>query len=371
MKRPGELSVFRRLESPEAEAVRRKPRLSVVETVDMGLGADAMALSSEDALLVRVALPLASHRQRQAAAGFAVEDLIAEPLEASHVVLGPELAPGEYLVVVVRHAVMERYAAGASRQRLAPDVLALPVPAPGSCSVREVNGRVLARRADGTGFAARAAAFETFWQAGGAPKVVLFGGRLPDSVPVSATGLMPAGPPPEALGMNLFQGRHARDGAPQRRALTRLVAVLALTLAAHAAILGIDTLALRGIARDHEAALRAQIAARMPDLPATVPLDAALRRVLPAEAGAPDAGFLPLLARVSDALQPAADIAVRDLTFDAAEGGLAMLVEAPDLATLQQVEATLGAAGLLVSSGVATTGDDAAEARYRIGAVGG
>lgn len=370
MKRPGELNVFRRLESPEA--VRRKPRLSVVETVDMGLGADAMALSSEDALLVRVALPLASHRQRQAAAGFAVEDLIAEPLEASHVVLGPELAPGEYLVVVVRHAVMERYAAGASRQRLAPDVLALPVPAPGSCSVREVNGRVLARRADGTGFAARAAAFETFWQAGGAPKVVLFGGRLPDSVPVSATGLMPAGPPPEALGMNLFQGRHARGGAPRRRALTRLGAVLALTLAAHAAILGLDTFALRGIARDHEAALRARIAARMPDLPATVPLDAALRRVLPAESGAPDVGFLPLLARVSDALQPAAaDISVRDLTFDAAEGGLDMLVEAPDLATLQQVEAALGAAGLLVSSGVATTGNDAAEARYRIGAVGG
>ena len=358
----------RRHGSPDASAVTQKPHLSVVETVAVGLGADALALPSEDALLVRVALPLASHRQRQAAVGFAVEDLIAEPLEGSHVVLGPELAPGEYLVVVVRHAVMAEWAARASNQRLVPDVLALPVPAPGGCSVREVNGRVLTRRADGTGFATRASAFEMFWQAEGAPRIVLFGGRLPDGVPVSATGLMPAGPTPEALGMNLFQGRYARENNAGRRAMVRLGAVLAVALAAHAAILGLDTLALRGIARDHEAALRAEIVARMPDLPETVPLEVALRRAVPADAGAGGQGFLPLLARVSDALHPVAtDIAVRELTFDAADGGLAILVEAPDLATLQRVETELGAAGLSVSSGVATTGNGAAEARYMIG----
>jgi general secretion pathway protein L len=371
MKRRGDLAVLRRQGAPEATSAASRPRLSVVESVAAGLGTDALALASEDALLVRVVLPLASHRQRQAAVGFAIEDLIAEPLEVSHVVLGPELAPGEYLAVVVRHAVMADYAARASNQRLVPDVLALPVPAPGSCSVREVNGRILARRADGTGFATRAAAFETFWQAEGAPKIVLFGGRLPDDVPVSASGLMPAGPTPEALATNLFQGRHARNAGTQRRALTRLGAVLAFALAAHAAILGVDTLALKEIARDREATLRAEIAARMPDLPETIPLDMALRRALPAEAGAQDDGFLRLLARVSEALQPVAGaIAVRDLAFDAADG-LSLLVEAPDLVTLQRAEAELGAAGLLVSSGVATTGAGGAEARYMIGATGG
>ena len=106
--------------------------------VDVGLGADAVALPSELAHILRVPLPLAAHRQRQAAAGFAVEELIAEPLEASHVVLGPELGRGEYLVVVVAHREMAVWAARAAPgQRLVPDVLALPVPAAGCCSVRE------------------------------------------------------------------------------------------------------------------------------------------------------------------------------------------------------------------------------------------
>ena len=139
-------------------------------------------------------LPLASHRQRQAAAGFAVEELIAEPLEASHVVLGPELGRGEYLVVVVAHREMAVWAGRAAPgQRLVPDVLALPVPAAGCCSVREAGGRVLVRRADGTGYATRAEHLEAFWRADGAPQVVLYGGRLPEQVPVSAPGLMPAG----------------------------------------------------------------------------------------------------------------------------------------------------------------------------------
>lgn len=373
MKRLGKLVVARGFGSPAAsQAVPPRPRLSVVETAAGGLGAGVLALPSELALLVRVALPLASHRQRQAAVGFAVEDLIAEPLDASHVALGPELAPGEYLVAVVRHEVMAQYAADASHQRLVPDVLALPVPAPGGCSVREVNGRVLARRSDGTGFAASAPAFETFWRAEGEPRIVLFGGRLPDGVAVSASGLIPAGSPPETPDINLFQGRYARDDQAGRRVMLRLGAVLAFAMAGHAAILGIDTLALRGIADDRETAVREAIATRVPDLPATVPLDLALRRALPVESDAGAGGFLPLLAQVSDALLPVGDhIAVRDLTFDAADGGLSMLVEAPDLATLQQAEAELGSAGLLVSSGVATTGDGMAEARYMVGAAGG
>ena len=133
-----------------------RARLSVVGPEESGLGADAVALPAEECLIVRIALPLASHRQRQAAAGFAVEDLIAEPIEASHVVLGPEVGPREYLAFVVSHAAMAPRAARANklRGRLVPDVLALPVPSPGSCSVREAFGRVMVRRPDGTGFAA-------------------------------------------------------------------------------------------------------------------------------------------------------------------------------------------------------------------------
>ena len=151
----------------------------------------------------------------------------------------------------------------------------------------------------------------------------------------------------------------------------RLAAVLALALAAHAAILGAETHALRGIADEREAVLRRELAARLGELPATVPLDAALLRALP-QAEAVVGGFLPLLAHVGEALEPLeSEVAFRSLAYGAAEGSLAVMLEAPDLATLQRVEGDLAAAGLAVSAGVATTGEGAAEARYVIGGAGG
>lgn len=78
--------------------------------------------------------------------------------------------------------------------------------------------------------------------------------------------------------------------------------------------------------------------------------------------------FLPLLARVSAALQPVGDaITFRNLGFDAADGSLALTIDAPDLATLQAVQTNLTAAGLAAASGVATTSDTGAEVRTVIG----
>ena len=287
--------------------------------------------------------------------------------------LGPELAPGEYLAAVVRHAEMALWAPQARKagRRLVPDVLAIPVPPEGSWSAREIAGRVLVRLADGTGFVTRLDGFEAFWRAGGAPPVVLYGGRLPEAVPAGATGLLPVAATDAAARFDLLQGPYARTDSGWRRAGPRLAAVLALALAAHAAILGAETYALRGVAAEREAALRRELAARLGELPVTAPLDAALRRALP-QAEAPGGGFLPLLARVGEALEPLeGEVAFRNLAYGAVEGSLAVTVEAPDLATLQRVEGDLAAAGLAVSAGVATTGEGAAEARFVIGGVGG
>lgn len=349
-----------------------RPHLTVVAPAELGLGADAVALPSEHALLLRVALPLAAHRQRLAAVGFAVEDSIAEPLEAVHVALGPELAPGEYLVAVVRHAVMADWAprAHAAGARLVPDALGLPVPPEGRICVRENAGRVLVRRADGTGFAAGLAAFKALWRIDGAPQIVLYGGKLPETLPVSAAGLMPA-QPPGAMGFDLLQERYARNTGGWARMARRLALVIGLALAAHGAILGAETYALQRIAQDREAALRSALAVRMPDLPAGLPLDAALARALPQGPGAAENGFLPLLAQVAEVLSPlTGQVALRNLAYDGAGGSLAILVEAPDLATLQRIETDLTAAGIAVSAGVATTGDGAAEVRYVIGGGG-
>jgi general secretion pathway protein L len=330
-------------------------------SAEIDLGADVLALPTELAQLLRVPLPLGSHRQRQAAAGFAVEDLIAEPLEAVHVVLGPELGPGEYLAVVVAHRDMATWAARAGGQRLVPDVLALPVPAEGCCSMREAGGRVLVRRADGTGYATRAECIEAFWRADGTPQIVLYGGELPEALPVSAPGL-PAGPAAEAARFDLLQGTHARAGGTPRRTLLRLGAVLALALAAHGAIVGAETVALQRIAQDREAALRAAVSARLPGS-AALPLDEAVLRALP-QSPRPAGGFLPLLAQVSEVFGPMADVAVRSMAYG--DDGLSISVEAPDLAALQRVETGLRAARLSVSAGVATTGDGGAEVQYVI-----
>lgn len=330
----------------------------------VGLGADVVALPGELALLLRVPLPLRSRRQREAAVGYAVEDLIAEPLEASHVALGPELAPGEFLAIVVRRRDLAEWSALVrDGQRLVPDVLALPVPAEGACSVLEADGRILVRRADGAGYVARAETFGAFWRADGAPQIVHYGGRLPVDLPVSASGLLLGAPASDLARIDVLRGASGRARADGARLAAGLCAIVALALAAHCAVFAAETAALRRIADSREAAVRAEIRQRLPDLPAATPIEIALPRALPqaVERG----GFLPLMARASDALAPMADdIAVRRLSWGASDAGLALQIEAADLAALQRIEAALSDAGLVVTAGAATRLEGAAEAQY-------
>lgn len=372
------MNLFRKLTehapSTSAEHLQAaKPSFPVVESHEMDLWRSTVALPTEEVMLVRVLLPLATHRQRQAAVSYAVEDLIAEPLEAVHVALGPELAPGEYLVAVLAQAKMEAWAARTDsvRSRLVPDVLALPAPEPGCLAVREDAGRVLARRADGTGFATRKDAFETFWRADGRPQIVLFGGRLSDTLPVSAVGLMPPALTPEALSFDLLQGQWAKDFVASRRLALRVAAVVGIAMIAHFGIFGAKTVALQRIAAEREATLRAQLTERVPGLSEDAPLDVSLRRALPSGQESVG-GFMPLAARVSEALLPTLGaISMRNMTYTAEDGSLSILVEGPDLETLQQVEGSLIAAGLTVEVGVATTSTDVAEVQYVIGIADG
>jgi general secretion pathway protein L len=363
------------VESTSSEHVQvGRPLLRVVETRETEFSHDAVLLPTEEVTLLRVPLPLATHRQRQSAVSYAVEDMIAEPLEAIHVALGPELAPGEYLVAVLGRRTMATWAAKTDtvRKRLVPDVMALPVPGPGGLSVREVAGRVLARRANGTGFATRRDAFETFWRAEGRPQIVLLGGRLPDTLPVSTADMTAVPGTPEGGSFDLMQGEWAKGYTSGRKFVPRLALVVGIAFAAHLLVLGAKTVALQRIATEREAELRAELAVRVPGLPEDTPLDVALQRALPSGPETVGAGFVPLAARVSEALLPTVGaISVRSMTFTAEDGSLSILVEGPDLETLQQVESSLAAAGLMVEVGVATTSADMAEVRYVIGGAGG
>lgn len=344
-------------------------RLALHGAIDNGVGGDALAIPCEHVLLARVKFPFTARRQPQAAVRLAVKDLIAEPLDRVHIVLGPELGQGDFLVAILRHAVIEEWAprADAEHARLVPDVLALPVPPAGGVSVREARGRVLVRLADGTGFATRVEAFPTFWRAGGMPRIVLFGGQLQQGLRVSGVRSMPSAPPPEALTFDLLTDRYARKGGGLRHALMRVAAVLALALIAHGAILGAETVALGNIAQRQEALMRDGLA-RSSVPQRSLPHAEALQQANPATGQPVGGGFLPLLSQISDALPSFGDgIVVHNMTFDADAGNLGILAEGPDLAALQEIESRLGAAGLNVSSGAATSSDGVAKVRLVIG----
>ena len=264
-----------------------RSRLSVVGPDAANLGADAVALAHRVSLhVLRAALPLPSHRQRLAAAGFAIEDLIAEPLEDTHVALGPEVAPGEYLVVAVSHRDMEGLG-GPDAPRMS-----ARLPARRAGAADPGQGLLLGARGGWPCTGAprrrhrlrhpRLGCFEAFWRADGAPQVVLYGGDLPDTIPVGVPGLLPLPVPRRARpgSSTCLRASHARrQQRPPRAWGIRLAAVVLVALAAHVAILRRR----HGRARAHGRrprgrALRSAIAARVPALPAGLPIEVALQR---------------------------------------------------------------------------------------------
>ena len=221
-----------------------------------------------------------------------------------------------------------RARAGAG-QRLVPDVLALPVPAEGSCSVREVDGpragaprrrhRLRDPRRDASRPSGAPPARRRSCSSAGGCRRRCRSARpacMPPARRRSRRRLRPAAGP-------------ATPGsdAGRRRRWPRLGAVAALALAAH----GADPRRrdLRAAAASPPSArprCAPSSSARLPGLPASVPLDVALRRAMPAQAGPTRGGFLPLLAAGvagagaaggrGDAAQP---------RLRAADGGLSLL----------------------------------------------
>lgn len=170
----------------------------LTELARWDVGPATVVVPTEDVLLLAVELPMAGLARRRAALPFAVEDRIADPLDAVHIVLGEGLTATTCLVGVVRHDVMAGWvarlaAAGLDHARIVPDALVLPSPATGTWHVTGSGDRIVARTDAGTGFAAPAACFAALWAAGGSLPCVVFGGSLPVELPL-ATGVGDASP---------------------------------------------------------------------------------------------------------------------------------------------------------------------------------
>lgn len=328
-------------------------------------------IDSENVLLLNVSLPKMASAQRKTAVAFAVEDLIAQPLDQVHVVLGPEISgtgsAGSWLVAVVSNEVMADTIATHPEMTgaLVPDVLALQVPDAGDWSVLAQNGRILVRLPDHAGFATTPAMLPVLWAAGGSPRLVLLGGAMPADMPVAARVPLAAVPDAKQLAIDLCSGRFARSGAGWPKGARRVAFVLALAVFGHLALLGLDVIGLSRIAATKDAALRTALDAK--GQPSRGDLDAALTAALASSKPAISGDLLPFLAQAFGAIaDQTGQVQIKDLRFVEAQNTLTLTVEAPNLAALQTVETALVDAGLQVDTGAATTADGAAEAQLTL-----
>lgn len=311
-----------------------------------GEGPATILVPTEQVRLLAVDLPLPSRTKRLAALPFAIEDMIAEPLDSVHIALGGELASGRYLVGVVRHEVMARWVeiadeAGLGAAAMVPDVLALPRPAEG-WAVDQADGRAAVRASDGTGFAVPAPLLRPAWEAAGRPRVHGYGDPLPDDIQATSGTLAPLAPTPGAL--DLRQGAYAARRSALPNMWRRLGWIVALGAAAHVVIAVADTAMLRAIADRREADTRALVAEVAPGTVLGEDVAATVTGLLPSGGAAPQV-FLPLVTRLSTALAPlSGSLSVRAMRFEAR--ALTLDLDAADPALQGRIEAALKSAGV-------------------------
>ncbi|MCW3835746.1 type II secretion system protein GspL [Sphingomonas canadensis] len=326
-----------------------------------GPGPAIALVPSEQVTLLSVELPLKSAAKRIAALPFAIEERIAEPLESVHLALGAPLGGDRYLAGVVRHEVMRGWiagleAAGAGEAALVPDALLMPPASGGGWNVRLAAGRATVMRDDGTGFACPESLLRTAWEAAGRPRINAMGDRLPDDM---QTAFNPFDPGPEhlalaAITLDLRQGAYAAR-RPVSSIGRRVAWVAGIGLAAHAAILVADTIALGVIADRREAETRTLAALAAPGAPLGDDLAASVAAMLPRGGGAGGAQqtFLPLADRVFAAMAPLGPVSLSAMQF--ADNRLTLDFAAPAPADLAaRLRAAFASAG--VKAEVAETG---------------
>lgn len=379
MRRPLPLPTYHAGVAPDRPPVESGPGIwtidgdSLVNRERFDVGPAIVLVPTEEVLLLAVDLPIASARRRLEALPFAIEDRIAQPIADIHGALGAELGPHLYLAGVVARERMARLtellgAGGLEQAALVPDVLALPVPPEGAWSMEIAGDRVLVRAGDGTGFALPLGHLVAAWAASGRPRVILYGGIAPEEMAAEAGAYEEAGLAARLTqpALDLRQGRFA---APRRKIapLWRRVAIVAAAgICAHAAIAGVDTIAVQRIAASKASEMRALVQQVAPSAVIGDDVAASAAEILPAN-GAGPSGFLPLFVRVGSALKPLGSaIHMHAMSYDASAGTMSIEVEAASMEGLQQVGSALTAAGLSAQSGAASQSDGKAAGAFLI-----
>lgn len=299
---------------------------------------DLLLVPAEQVLIVAVSLPLPSQARRIAALPFAIEERIADRIDAVHLALGSPVDGGDWLAGVVDPAVMADWVASAEAHDLGdaaimPDALALPLPEAGRWNVHRVGARILVRLPDGTGFAAMEPLFLSIWSAAAKPPCDEV--ALPAVVPIV---------------LDLRQGAFARPRQGLSATGWRVALVAAAGLLAHGAIATADTIALRSIAAKRGGELTAQLNLSAPGrFTGSDPHEAAAvaAEILPAGGSAPPGALLPMLTRASAALAPFGGAAtIRGMSFDEAGRALRFDLNLADPGAAAGIVDALRQAGL-------------------------
>ena len=384
-------------------------------------GADpVIAVPSEALLILALTLPPLAASQRRAAALFAAEPFLSQPLEEMQLILGPRLGPdaaAPYLAVVLARSTLRQILAQhpASRARLVPDVLLLPRPPEGHWTVAAAAGRLLARLPDGTGFAAAEPAFRAIWaQSGGGqtgadqtgpnqtgpnqsgpdqtgadqsgpdqtgpaqsgPAAILWHhGTPPAGLPLAtAPADFDPNPDPSLASFDLAEGRLPRWRQP--RHLAALAVVVLVGLCGHLGLLALDAHRLHISADLAEARLRQALDARGIAVGSGAvgsgaggsgaggpAVEASAMAVLRGDTTGAAPEFLALLSRALQAMAPqSGQVSLQDLAFDRASGVLTVTLVAPDLSRLQDAAALLVKAGMQADLGTSTQSQGQARA---------
>jgi type II secretion system protein L len=344
-------------------------RATAEEPLKVGGGERLVLLApGEDVTLFAIDLPVRGGAQALAAARFAIEDDLAQPIEELEIALRPRNAGARREVAVVSRERLEAWTAtleslGAAAETVTPDYAALPV-GPGAILVVEHNGRVLVR-GEGLGFAADAAL---------APAVVgaVLAQRPDDAVTLRsdrAEALLPRAlregrrleivpAPTDAELLDLFAEGLAAGGevdlAPRRRGGDaglrfkdwRLAAGLgAAAAAAFVAMLTAETFSFRAHAAAAEADAARIVARAFPDAADAAEARAALR------GGGAGAGFLTLSGLLAESVAEVPSMEIESLRFDETGDGLAVSVVFAAYEDVQALRAAIEARGGRLTEG--------------------
>ncbi|MDO6413609.1 type II secretion system protein GspL [Sphingomonas sp. BIUV-7] len=346
---------------------------SLVNLERFDVGPAIVLLPAEEVLLLSVSLPIANQRRRLETLPFAIEDRIAQPIGDVHAALGAELAAQTYLAGIVSHERMRACVAllaefGLEQAALIPDVLGLPVPPPGAWSLDIAAGRALVRVEDGTGFALPVENLATAWAAAGRPRALSYGEASPSEIPAE-----PASYEEDALAARLTRpALDLRQGlyAAPRRAVSplwqRIAMVAAAGALAHAAIAGVDTIAVQHIASVKAGEMRGIVQQIAPGAVIGDDVAASAAEILPAN-GAGPSSFLPLFGRVGAALKPLGSaVRMHAISYDGSANTMSIEVEAATIEGLQQIGSALTAAGIQAQAGAASQSDGKAVGAFLI-----